>query len=211
MIRGGSARFLKSRTQVHVERATAHVSFSATLLSFIRPFSAESCPLQVYKNELEGLAIREKALLRQIDSYSGKFGEVETLVQESKAMFAKSKADNDRLAKALRRAEAESGELRRKVLSSEAALLRLLDERRDGEAALKKARARGDKLEALCRTLQEERKGSGAAVGGGAQVGGGTAPETPPGKVSRDRRAHCTRRLCRWLALPAHLHVGVSI
>lgn len=49
------------------------------------------------------------------------------------------------------------------------------------EGTLKKVKGRSEKLEALCRMLQDERKGGAAA--GGAGAGAGPAPDTPPGKV----------------------------
>jgi chromosome segregation ATPase len=145
------------------------------------------CASQVYKTELEGCAIREKELLTQLQSFSGKFQDVDKVLQESNGVFAKFKLENDKLTKALKRSEGEGAELRRKVHSSDSALLRLLEERRDVEGALKKARARGDTLEMLCRTLQEERKGlSGPAAATGPVTGAGVgaALDTPPGKVS---------------------------
>lgn len=46
---------------------------------------------------------------------------------------------------------------RPQALSSDTALIRLLEERKEVEGALRKAKGRAEKLEGLCRTLQDER------------------------------------------------------
>lgn len=148
----------------------------------------------------------------------------------SDQMFTKFRAENDKLAKSLRKIESENTELKKKArgfpsppaeeaaaaplrcrrrspppggraaaggdrprlaspshhpqsLSSDAALIRLLEERKEAEGQLKKARARSEKLEQLCRMLQEERKGAAGGGGAGAGAGGAAGPDTPPGKV----------------------------
>ncbi|KAH7430716.1 hypothetical protein KP509_08G011200 [Ceratopteris richardii] len=108
----------------------------------------------------------------RIALYGEKFEQFQEMLSKSNEVFASFKTQMEKMSKTIKNLEKENLALKRKCEKSDVSLIELVDERAQLRKQLETTRNQKERLEALCRTMQAERKQQNVAM---ASVPGSTA------------------------------------
>ncbi|XP_036397600.1 taxilin beta b [Megalops cyprinoides] len=114
---------------------------------------AAECKLQV-----KLLKEQEKEMKAQLSMYSEKFEEFQGTVSKSNGVYASFKQDMDKMAKKMRKLEKEANAWKSRFEGCNKALLDMVEEKTLRDKEFELFTVKTQKLEKLCRALQEERK-----------------------------------------------------
>ncbi|EPZ36791.1 Taxilin family domain-containing protein [Rozella allomycis CSF55] len=100
----------------------------------------------------------EKEMKAQICTYAEKFKSVEVMLDKSNVMFDTLKKEIDNMNKKNRSLEIEKQNQSRKIETFNKNILEMIDERTKMQSSIDNLKTQNQKLEKLCRALQQERK-----------------------------------------------------
>ncbi|XP_008397239.1 taxilin beta b [Poecilia reticulata] len=141
-----------------------------------------------YKLQLSGLKEQETDMRSQLDMYSKKFDEFQGTVSKSNSVYSGFKQDMDKMAKKMKKLEKECHSWKTRFDSCNKNLIDMVADRTIKEKEFELLTIKNQKLESLCRALQEQRKNLSEQVQGAqpdkhadeqAQKEGGDVPEAP--------------------------------
>ncbi|XP_027857315.1 taxilin beta b [Xiphophorus couchianus] len=144
-----------------------------------------------YKLQLRGLKEQETDMRSQLDMYSKKFDEFQGTVSKSNSVYSGFKQDMDKMAKKMKKLEKECHSWKTRFDSCNKNLIDMVADRTIKEKEFELLTIKNQKLESLCRALQEQRKNLSEQVQGAqpdkhpyeeAQKEGGEVPEIPIGQ-----------------------------
>ncbi|XP_014887165.1 beta-taxilin-like, partial [Poecilia latipinna] len=139
-----------------------------------------------YKLQLSGLKEQETDMRSQLDMYSKKFDEFQGTVSKSNSVYSGFKQDMDKMAKKMKKLEKECHSWKTRFDSCNKNLIDMVADRTIKEKEFELLTIKNQKLESLCRALQEQRKNLSKQVQGAqpdkhtdeqAQKEGGDVPE----------------------------------
>ncbi|KAG7465716.1 hypothetical protein MATL_G00156460 [Megalops atlanticus] len=111
-----------------------------------------------YKLQVKLLKEQEKEMKVQLAMYSEKFEEFQGTVSKSNGVYASFKQDMDKMAKKMRKLEKEANAWKSRFEGCNKALLDMVEEKTLRDKEFELFTVKTQKLEKLCRALQEERK-----------------------------------------------------
>ncbi|XP_032403114.1 taxilin beta b isoform X2 [Xiphophorus hellerii] len=144
-----------------------------------------------YKLQLRGLKEQETDMRSQLDMYSKKFDEFQGTVSKSNSVYSGFKQDMDKMAKKMKKLEKECHSWKTRFDSCNKNLIDMVADRTIKEKEFELLTIKNQKLESLCRALQEQRKNLSEQVQGAQpdkhpyeqeQKEGGEVPEIPTGQ-----------------------------
>uniref|UniRef100_A0A8C9TXH9 Taxilin beta b n=1 Tax=Scleropages formosus TaxID=113540 RepID=A0A8C9TXH9_SCLFO len=143
------------------------------------------------KMQVTLLKEQESGMKAQLNLYSEKFDEFQGTVTKSHDVYASFKQDIEKMSKKMKKLEKESNSWRTRFEGCNKALLEMAQEKTLKEKEFEVCTQKIQKLEKLCRTLQDERRGLYQKVQELQQAGGqfkmDTEEETPSAEtLSRD-------------------------
>ncbi|EQC38649.1 hypothetical protein SDRG_04346 [Saprolegnia diclina VS20] len=118
----------------------------------------EAEKVQLTLEKAQQIAAREAALQEQLGAYSEKFDTVQDTLSKSNTMFVTLRSEMDKMSKHIKRLEKENGTLKKKCDEYDAGAIAALQERVRSAEDAKRQADKIQKLEGLCRMLQDERK-----------------------------------------------------
>lgn len=119
-----------------------------------------------YKSQLNGLKEQETDMRSQLDMYSKKFDEFQGTVSKSNSVYSSFKQDMDKMAKKMRKLEKECHSWKTRFDSCNKSLIDMVADRTIKEKEFELLTIKNQKLESLCRALQEQRKNLSEKVQG---------------------------------------------
>ncbi|XP_067273964.1 alpha-taxilin isoform X1 [Pseudorasbora parva] len=102
---------------------------------------------------------QELQMKKQIVLYSQKFDEFQNTLAKSNEIYATFKQEMDKMTKKMKKLEKESNTWKTRFESCNKALVEMIDERSEKAKEFELFTLKVDRLETLCRALQDERKG----------------------------------------------------
>lgn len=108
--------------------------------------------------QLKAQQLEQVELHKQMAEYGARFKECQEMLAKSNQVMTTFKEDRAKMMGKVQALEKEVLELRTKSTKSDAALIRALEERNALKKQLGTTKAQKERLESLCRTLQDERK-----------------------------------------------------
>ncbi|XP_015071336.1 beta-taxilin isoform X1 [Solanum pennellii] len=118
----------------------------------------EQSQMKIYADQVSQLLATEKNLRLQLTADGEKFQQFQEALLKSNEVFETFKQDIEKMAKSLKELKKENAFLKGKCDKSDVTLIELAEEREFLKKQLEKTRNQKEKLEALCRSLQAERK-----------------------------------------------------
>ncbi|KAM3594543.1 uncharacterized protein V6R79_009636 [Siganus canaliculatus] len=132
------------------------------------------CKLQVKVMKEQEIDMRS-----QLDMYSKKFDEFQGTVSKSNSVYSSFKQDMDKMAKKMRKLEKECQSWKTRFDGCNKTLIDMVADKAIKEKEFELVTVKNQKLENLCRALQEERKSLYQKVqGGGGQANGDAGEPT---------------------------------
>eukprot|EP00850_Spirogloea_muscicola_P007320 SM000036S13364 [mRNA] locus=s36:878553:881510:+ [translate_table: standard] len=113
---------------------------------------------QMYLEQINQLLKTEAELRSQLAMYGDKFEQFQDTLTKSNEVFSTFKKEMEKMSKTIKKLEKENGSLKAKCEKSDVSIIELLDERSATKKQLETVRTQKERLEALCRSLQLERK-----------------------------------------------------
>jgi chromosome segregation ATPase len=123
----------------------------------------EEAKSRLYKEQIAHQLKVEQDLRAQLALYGDKFEQFQETLTKSNEVFATFKKEMEKMSKTIKKLEKENIALKKKAEKSDVTVIDLLDERVSLKKQLETSKNQKDRLEALCRSMQAERK-SAAAV-----------------------------------------------
>ncbi|KAK4366585.1 hypothetical protein RND71_014465 [Anisodus tanguticus] len=123
----------------------------------------EQSQMKIYADQVSQLLATEKNLRLQLTADGEKFQEFQEALLKSNGVFETFKQDIEKMAKSIKELKKENAFLKGKCDKSDVTLIELAEEREFLKKQLEKTRNQKEKLEALCRSLQAERKAHSVA------------------------------------------------
>ncbi|CAN9502396.1 unnamed protein product [Ophioblennius macclurei] len=123
-----------------------------------------------YKLQVKVMKEQEIDMKTQLDMYSKKFDEFQGTVSKSNTVYSSFKQDMDKMAKKMKKLEKECQSWKTRFDGCNKSLLDMVADRTIKEKELELLTVKNQKLESLCRALQEERKNLYEKVQGAADV-----------------------------------------
>ncbi|XP_015241070.1 PREDICTED: beta-taxilin-like [Cyprinodon variegatus] len=111
-----------------------------------------------YKLQLSSLKEQETDMRTQLDMYSKKFDEFQGTVSKSSSVYSGFKQDMDKMAKKMRKLEKECHSWKTRFDNCNKSLIDMVADRTIKEKEFELLTVKNQKLESLCRALQEQRK-----------------------------------------------------
>ncbi|XP_051247335.1 taxilin beta b [Dicentrarchus labrax] len=131
------------------------------------------------KLKVKAMKEQENDMKIQIDMYSKKFDEFQGTVSKSNSVYSGFKQDMDKMAKKMKKLEKECQSWKTRFDSCNKNLLEMVSDKAIKEKEFELVTVKNQKLENLCRALQEERKSLYEKVqGAGSQADSNTAEPT---------------------------------
>ncbi|CAN4125588.1 unnamed protein product [Withania somnifera] len=118
----------------------------------------EQSQMKIYADQVLQLLATEKNLRLQLTADGEKFQQFQEALLKSNEVFETFKQDIEKMAKSIKELKKENAFLKGKCDKSDFTLIELAEEREFLKKQLEKTRNQKEKLEALCRSLQAERK-----------------------------------------------------
>ncbi|XDV41501.1 hypothetical protein PO909_010365, partial [Leuciscus waleckii] len=112
-----------------------------------------------WKLQTKELKEQHTIMQAQIVLYSQKFDEFQTTLAKSNEIYATFKQEMDKMTKKMKKLEKESSTWKNRFESCNKALVEMIDERSEKAKEFELFTLKIDRLETLCRVLQDERKG----------------------------------------------------
>ncbi|XP_047467037.1 taxilin beta b [Mugil cephalus] len=123
-----------------------------------------------YKMKVKVMKEQEIDMKSQLDMYSRKFDEFQGTVSKSNTVYSSFKQDMDKMGKKMKKLDKECQSWKTRFDSCNKSLLDMVSDKAIKEKELELLAVKNQKLENLCRALQEERKSLYEKVqGGGSQ------------------------------------------
>ncbi|MEQ2305992.1 hypothetical protein AMECASPLE_003554 [Ameca splendens] len=119
-----------------------------------------------YKLQLNGLKEQETDMRSQLDMYSKKFDEFQGTVSKSNTVYSSFKQDMDKMAKKMKKLEKECHSWKTRFDGCNKSLIDMVADRTIKEKEFELLTTKNQKLESLCRALQEQRKSLSEMVQG---------------------------------------------
>nr|XP_019953679.1 PREDICTED: beta-taxilin-like [Paralichthys olivaceus] len=137
-----------------------------------------------YKLQVKVMKAQEIDMKTQLDMYSKKFDEFQGTVSKSNSVYSGFKQDMDKMAKKMKKLEKECQSWKTRFDGCNKSLLDMVSDKAIKEKEFELITIKNQKLENLCRALQEERKGlyekvQGAAGQADVNTAEPTAEEVP--------------------------------
>ncbi|XP_055835153.1 uncharacterized protein LOC129903621 isoform X2 [Solanum dulcamara] len=123
----------------------------------------EQSQMKIYADQVSQLLATEKNLRLQLTADGEKFQQFQEALLKSNEVFETFKQDIEKMAKSIKELKKENAFLKGKCDKSDVTLIELAEEREFLKKQLEKTRNQKEKLEALCRSLQAERKAHSVA------------------------------------------------
>ncbi|PHT31977.1 hypothetical protein CQW23_28314 [Capsicum baccatum] len=123
----------------------------------------EQSQMKIYSNQVSQLLATEKNLRLQLTADGEKFKQFQEALLKSNEVFETLKQDIEKMAKSIKELKKENAFLKGKCDKSDVTLIELAEEREFLKRQLEKTRNQKERLEALCRSLQAERKAHSVA------------------------------------------------
>lgn len=120
--------------------------------------------LQTYTEQITQLLQTEQDLRGRLSLYGEKFEQFQDMLTKSNEVFTSFKAQMESMSKTIKKLEKENLALQKKCEKSNVSLIELVDERANLKHQVETSRNQKEKLEALCRILQAERKQQNLAM-----------------------------------------------
>lgn len=120
----------------------------------------EQAQMQLYAEKISQLLETEKSLRLQLAADGEKFQQFQDALMKSNEVFRTFKQEMEKMTKLTKELEKENTFLKSKCEKSDLTLIELVEEREHLKKQLEKTKNQKQKLESLCRSLQEERKQS---------------------------------------------------
>ncbi|KAM4542483.1 taxilin beta b isoform 1-T2 [Odontesthes bonariensis] len=111
-----------------------------------------------YKLQVKIMREQETDMKTQLDMYSKKFDEFQGTVSKSNSVYSSFKQDMDKMAKKMKKLEKESQSWKSRFDGCNKSLIDMVADRAVKEKEFELLNLKNQKLENLCRALQEERK-----------------------------------------------------
>ncbi|KQK22181.1 alpha-taxilin isoform X1 [Brachypodium distachyon] len=118
----------------------------------------EHAQMVLYAEQVSQLGVTEKNLRQQVAADGKKFEQFEDALSQSTEAFEIYKKEMAQMTTMIKEIKKQNGALKSKCENSDIALVKLIEERELMKKELDKCKNQRDKLESLCRSLQEERK-----------------------------------------------------
>ncbi|XP_060918449.1 taxilin beta b [Labrus mixtus] len=132
-----------------------------------------------YKTQLKALRGQESDMRTQLDMYSRKFDEIQGTVSKSNSVYSGFKQDMDKMAKKMKKLEKECQSWKTRFDGCNKSLVDMVSDKAIKEKEFELVTSKNQKLENLCRALQEERKSLYEKVqGAGSQLDSSTTEPT---------------------------------
>ncbi|XP_075879510.1 taxilin beta b [Nelusetta ayraudi] len=132
-----------------------------------------------YKLQMKALREQESDMRSQLDMYSKKFDEIQGTVSKSNSVYSGFKQDMDKMAKKMKKLEKECQSWKSRFDGCNKSLLDMVADKAIKEKEFELVTVKNQKLENLCRALQEERRSLYEKVqGAGGQPEGSTSEPT---------------------------------
>lgn len=122
----------------------------------------EQSQMKLYAEQVSQLLTTEKNLRLQLTADGEKFQQFQEALLKSNEVFETFKQEIEKMAKSIKELRKENESLKSKSKKSDISLIELVEEREHLKKQLEKTRNQKEKLEALCRSLQAERKANSA-------------------------------------------------
>lgn len=129
----------------------------------------EQIQMKLYADQVSQLLTTEKNLRLQLTADGAKFQQFQDALVKSNEVFETFKQEIEKMTKSIKELRKENTFLKSKCEKSDITLIQLVEEREHLKKQLEKSRNQKEKLESLCRSLQEERKQSVPIVGATSQ------------------------------------------
>uniref|UniRef100_A0A7C9D2F5 Alpha-taxilin n=1 Tax=Opuntia streptacantha TaxID=393608 RepID=A0A7C9D2F5_OPUST len=120
----------------------------------------EQAQVKLYAEKISQLLETEKNLRLQLAADGEKFQQFQDALLKSNEVFRTFKEEMEKMTKLTKELEKENSFLKSKCEKSDLTLIELVEERERLKKQLEKTKNQKQKLESLCRSLQEERKQS---------------------------------------------------
>ncbi|XP_037551476.1 taxilin beta b [Nematolebias whitei] len=130
-----------------------------------------------YKVQLKVLREQEGDMRSQLDMYSQKFDEIQGTVSKSSSVYSSFKQDMDKMAKKMKKLEKECHSWKTRFDACNKSLIDMVTDKAVKDKEFELLTTKNQKLESLCRALQEERKSLHEKVQG-VQPDANTSEET---------------------------------
>lgn len=124
----------------------------------------EQSQMKVYAEQVSQLLATEKNLRLQLTADGEKFQQFQDALLKSNEVFETFKQEIEKMTKSIKELKKENSFLKSKSEKSDVTLIGLVDEREGLKKQLEKTKNQKEKLEALCRSLQAERKQSSIEI-----------------------------------------------
>ncbi|XP_042379199.1 alpha-taxilin-like [Zingiber officinale] len=118
----------------------------------------EQTQMQLYAEQVSQLLTAEKNLRSQLAADEERFQQFQDALSKSNEVFEAFKLEMEKMAKLIKELKKENEFLKGKCEKSDIAIVKLIEERELMKKQLEKTKNQKEKLESLCRSLQEERK-----------------------------------------------------
>ncbi|XP_069016668.1 beta-taxilin-like isoform X3 [Embiotoca jacksoni] len=123
-----------------------------------------------YKLQVKAMREREDDMKTQLDMYSKKFDEFQGTVSKSNSVYSSFKQDMDKMAKRMKKLDKECQSWKSRFDSCNKSLVDMVSDKAIKEKEMELLTTKNQKLENLCRALQEERKNLYEKVQGAAHT-----------------------------------------
>uniref|UniRef100_A0A8C9Z4H0 Taxilin beta b n=1 Tax=Sander lucioperca TaxID=283035 RepID=A0A8C9Z4H0_SANLU len=135
-----------------------------------------------YKTKVKVMKEQEKDMKIQLDMYSKKFDEFQGTVSQSNSVYTGFKQDMDKMAKKMKKMDKECQSWKTRFDGCNKSLLDMVADKAIKEKEFELIMTKNQKLENLCRALQEERKSLYEKV-----QGAGSQPDIHPTKPTEKK------------------------
>ncbi|KAG0622430.1 hypothetical protein M758_3G096900 [Ceratodon purpureus] len=124
----------------------------------------EEAKSRLYKEQIAHQLKVEQDLRAQLALYGDKFEQFQETLTKSNEVFATFKKEMEKMSKTIKKLEKENITLKKKAEKSDVTVIDLLDERVSLKKQLETSKNQKERLEALCRSMQAERKSIAAVA-----------------------------------------------
>ncbi|XP_077437787.1 taxilin beta b [Vanacampus margaritifer] len=146
-----------------------------------------------YRSQAKLLKENEVDMKAQLDMYSKKFDEIQGTVSKSNSIYSSFKQDMDKMAKKMKKLEKECQSWKSRFDGCNKSLVDMATDKAVRDKELEVVNIKNQKLESLCRALQDERKSLYEKVqAAGGQSDEGTKEEVPQKETREEHHEELT-------------------
>eukprot|EP00741_Cyanophora_paradoxa_P017349 tig00020961_g16759.t1 len=118
----------------------------------------EAVKAAAYKEQAATLVKTEQELRSQLQMYGEKFEQFQETLTKSNEVFNTFKKEMEKMSKTIKQLEKENTSLKDKCQKSDITIIEMIEEKTSSQKKFETLKAQKEKLEGLCRTLQERQK-----------------------------------------------------